>query len=83
MPQYNKLLMAIENRFGERVQIFMNDPDMLTAKSPDGKWRHGSFEVTDVKSGTLLYTKLGSGLHITEKQQWVDDFLKEIETKLL
>lgn len=83
MPQYVKLQSALEARFGNRVRMIMNDPEMLHAHSPDRKWRHGSFEVIDVKTGTSMYTKLGSGLHLTEKQEWVDKFLDAVETECL
>ena len=39
----------------------------------------GAFEVVDVKTRNVLYTKLGSGLHITERQEWMEKLFDEVE----
>mmetsp|Transcript_80614 Transcript_80614/g.236906 ORF Transcript_80614/g.236906 Transcript_80614/m.236906 type:complete len:86 (-) Transcript_80614:380-637(-) len=78
MKHYDKLEEALAERFGDRVTMVANDPEALKELSPTGEFRHGAFEITDVKSKENLYTKLGSGLHVTEKKQWIDKFLDDV-----
>ncbi|CAJ1397764.1 unnamed protein product [Effrenium voratum] len=79
LPQYLKLRKALADRFGERVLCFANHEDTLQELCGQGTSRSGAFEVVDVKTKELLYTKLGSGVHITERQEWMDKLLEDVE----
>ncbi|CAL1137242.1 unnamed protein product, partial [Cladocopium goreaui] len=79
LPQYLKFRKAVADRFGERVLCFGNHEDTLQQLCRQPKARLGAFEVVDVKSNKVLYTKLGSGLHITERQEWMDQLFDEID----
>mmetsp|Transcript_44223 Transcript_44223/g.87761 ORF Transcript_44223/g.87761 Transcript_44223/m.87761 type:complete len:88 (-) Transcript_44223:312-575(-) len=81
MPQYDKLQRAVLERFGDKVQMFFNDKEFLQNEIglDDGKWRYSSFEVMDLKTKKVLFTRLGSGVHVTEKKAWVDDLLDEVQ----
>mmetsp|Transcript_130785 Transcript_130785/g.279763 ORF Transcript_130785/g.279763 Transcript_130785/m.279763 type:complete len:81 (-) Transcript_130785:95-337(-) len=70
---------CVRDRFDGRVRLVANDPDLLLELSPTGKWRPGAFEVVEPKSKKVLYTKLGSGLHVTEKESWMTALFDDIE----
>ena len=46
------------------AEIKSNETAFLAKLSPTGTWRVGSFEVVDVASGELLYSKLATGKHL-------------------
>eukprot|EP00930_Biecheleria_cincta_P071591 TRINITY_DN5907_c0_g1_i3.p1 TRINITY_DN5907_c0_g1~~TRINITY_DN5907_c0_g1_i3.p1 ORF type:complete len:244 (+),score=37.40 TRINITY_DN5907_c0_g1_i3:79-732(+) len=79
LPQYNILRKAIEQRFGEKVIVIANQEEVLMELNKEKEYRPCSFEIVDMASKKLLFTKMGSGLHITEKQLWIDKFLDEVE----
>lgn len=79
LPRYLKLRKAMADRFGERVLCFGNHEETLQELCRTPKPRAGSFEVVDMQSKKCLYTKLGSGLHVTERQEWMDQLFDEIE----
>mmetsp|Transcript_25350 Transcript_25350/g.57669 ORF Transcript_25350/g.57669 Transcript_25350/m.57669 type:complete len:86 (+) Transcript_25350:257-514(+) len=81
MPQYNKLMLALTERFGEKVRLVGNDPEALAEFTETGKYRPGAFEVIDLRTKDVLYTKLGTGLHVTEKKEWMDRFLDDVAKK--
>mmetsp|Transcript_27926 Transcript_27926/g.86974 ORF Transcript_27926/g.86974 Transcript_27926/m.86974 type:complete len:86 (-) Transcript_27926:157-414(-) len=78
MRHYDKIEAALVERFGDKVQMIANDPGALQELSPTGEFRHGAFEITDVKSKEVLYTKLGTGLHVTEMKAWMDRLLEDV-----
>eukprot|EP00913_Durusdinium_trenchii_P028618 g26840.t2 len=63
-------------RFGGRWAV---EGDTLQELIRQPKSRINAFEVVDVKSKKVLYTKLGSGLLITERQEWLEKLFEEIE----
>jgi len=65
--------------------MFFNDKEYLEKEFglADGKWRYASFEIVDLKTKKLLYTKLGSGLHVTERQEWVEKLLDDVQESCL
>ena len=79
LPQYLKFRKALSDRFGERVLCFGNHEDTLQKLVRQPTARMGAFEVVDMKSNQVLYTKLGSGLHVTERQEWMDKLFDEID----
>ncbi|CAE7226969.1 unnamed protein product [Symbiodinium natans] len=79
LPRYLKLRKAMAERFGERVLCFGNHEETLQELCKKSKPRPASFEVVDMQSKKCLYTKLGSGLHVTERQEWMDQLFDEIE----
>ncbi|CAK9107229.1 unnamed protein product [Durusdinium trenchii] len=79
LPEYLKFRKALAERFGERVLCFANHEDTLQELIRQPKSRINAFEVVDVKSKKVLYTKLGSGLLITERQEWLEKLFEEIE----
>jgi len=78
LKQYSQLLEALKERFGERVRMFANDPEALQEFTPEGKWRHGSFEIVELSTRKVVYTKLGTGLHVTEKRPWLEKWMDEL-----
>ncbi|CAE8674116.1 unnamed protein product [Polarella glacialis] len=78
LPNYVKLRKAVTERFGEKVTVVANHEETLQELIGQPNYRHGSFEITEMKSRKVLHTKIGSGLHVTEKQTWMDKLFKDL-----
>lgn len=67
-------------RFGDKAPIVKaNDAEDLKKLAPDGKWRIGAFEVVDLQTGRVLYSKLESGEHVVDDESKLNKLLDEVE----
>eukprot|EP00933_Yihiella_yeosuensis_P024626 TRINITY_DN19091_c0_g1_i1.p1 TRINITY_DN19091_c0_g1~~TRINITY_DN19091_c0_g1_i1.p1 ORF type:complete len:167 (-),score=33.18 TRINITY_DN19091_c0_g1_i1:168-668(-) len=78
LPNYGKIVDAVKTRFGDKVVCVFNQEEVLQELNNNPKWRYSSFEVVDLKSKELLHTKMGSGMHVTERKEWIDQMLDKL-----
>ena len=62
---------------GDACVVSANDPAVLGWSSPTGEWRIGAFEVTDLSSRELLYSKLATGAHLVDDREAFDRWVAE------
>merc|ERR1719433_2278479 len=73
-------MRALSNKYQHRVRVMTNYRPALKEFSPSGKWREGSFEITDIGANQLLFSKLQTGLSLlsdeTYLQSWMERYVK-------
>mmetsp|Transcript_50349 Transcript_50349/g.109337 ORF Transcript_50349/g.109337 Transcript_50349/m.109337 type:complete len:222 (+) Transcript_50349:42-707(+) len=77
-----KLYEAMFSRFQHRVRILHNYPPALKEFSPTESWRNNSFEVIDLGSKELLFSKLDSSRSLVTGnddffENWMDKFAEK------
>eukprot|EP00448_Togula_jolla_P012416 CAMPEP_0170606126 /NCGR_PEP_ID=MMETSP0224-20130122/20340_1 /TAXON_ID=285029 /ORGANISM="Togula jolla, Strain CCCM 725" /LENGTH=116 /DNA_ID=CAMNT_0010931175 /DNA_START=1 /DNA_END=348 /DNA_ORIENTATION=+ len=70
------------SRFQHRVRILHNYPPALKEFSPTESWRNNSFEVIDLGSKELLFSKLDSSRSLVTGnddffENWMDKFAEK------
>eukprot|EP00440_Ansanella_granifera_P053826 gb/GFBE01058353.1/.p1 GENE.gb/GFBE01058353.1/~~gb/GFBE01058353.1/.p1 ORF type:complete len:248 (+),score=77.60 gb/GFBE01058353.1/:1-744(+) len=72
----------IQTRYGPKVQVIINQPKALEALSPAKDFRGGAFEVVNVNTGELLWSKLQHGPDcslVHGDEAWWNHFQKKLD----
>ena len=77
-----KFFRAMNSRFGSKVRVIANYEKALQELSPTQTWRKGAFEVTDVASKEVFYSKLKTGLSVFAQEEWMDKFVNSLAEKV-
>jgi len=82
----DELVRNIAGQFGGKVKVLLNDKMALQLPDPPGTplktWRNGAFEVVDMNTGKILYSKRETGKHVNEDDALGEKLMSDIKELL-
>mmetsp|Transcript_95590 Transcript_95590/g.117099 ORF Transcript_95590/g.117099 Transcript_95590/m.117099 type:complete len:131 (-) Transcript_95590:75-467(-) len=70
--------------FGPKVRVLVNEPRVIKELLPEGiplRYRKGAFEVVNLNTGKLLFSKLQTGSSLLYEGYW-DAFTKRLKEQM-
>jgi|Transcript_98693 hypothetical protein len=82
----DELARKIAVQCSGKVEVLLNDKMALQLPDPPGTplktWRNGAFEVVDMSTGKILYSKRETGKHLNEDDALERKLMSDIQELL-